>query len=127
MKIFNHINLPEQFCPPLGMSPLQQLVEELKNIQKEANEKQQPNYFLDNLFNRLNDSYLEHKEKQAKLHKLIKKLSQKYGEENINFRKLKDGLLTFFLVKSLRDLIYAPLFVLNRLHMKRFYGSTKTS
>ena len=107
MKYFDHINLPEQIVPAPGLSPMQQLVEELIKIRQNASERQQPDYFLDSLLNRLNNSFLENKEKQTQLKQFIDKLSQRYGEENIDFPKLKDGLLTFFLAKSVRDIIYA--------------------
>jgi hypothetical protein len=108
MKYFEHINLPEQIVPAPGLPLMQQLVEELMKIRQDANDSQRPDYFLDNLLNRLNDSFLENREKQAQLKQLMRKLSLKYGEENIDFPKLKDGLLTFFLAKSVRDFIYAP-------------------
>ena len=108
MKYFDHINLPEQIVPAPGFPPMQQLVEGLKKVRQDAIDSHRPNYFLDKLLSRLNDSYLENKEKQTKLQQLMHKLSQKYGEENIDFPKLRDGLLTFFLAKSARDIIYAP-------------------
>jgi hypothetical protein len=108
MKYFDHIYLPEQIVPAPGLSPMQQLVEELMKIRQDASQRLQPDYFLDSLFIRLNRSYLENKEKQAQLKQLMHKLSQKYGEENVDFSKLKDSLLTFFLAKSVRDIIYAP-------------------
>jgi hypothetical protein len=108
MKFFDHLYIPEQIVPVPGLSPMQQLVEELMKIRQDARERQQPDYFLDNLLNRLNDSFLKNKEKQAQLKQLTHKLSQKYGAENVDFSKLKDGLLTFFLAKSVRDILYTP-------------------
>lgn len=108
MKYFDHINLPEQETPAPGFSPMQQIVQELKKVQQNADERQQPDYFLNNLLMRLNGSYLTNNEKQAQVSLLIQKLSQKYGEENVDVCKLKEGLLTFFFAKSVRDIIYAP-------------------
>lgn len=107
MKYFDHIYLPEQVPAP-GLPPMQQLVGELMKIRQDASERQLPDYFLNNLLSRLNSSYLENKEKQAQLQQLMHKLSQKYGEENIDFPKLQDALLTFFVAKSAREIIYAP-------------------
>lgn len=65
MKYFDHIYLPEQVIPALGVSPVQLLIEEFKNIQQESLEYQKPNYSLENLLSNLNNYYLENEEKQA--------------------------------------------------------------
>ncbi len=108
MNYFDHIYLPEQVIPAPGVSPVKLLIEELKKIRQESIKSQKPNYFLENLLSNLNNSYLENEEKQAQCRQLIQKLKQKYGEENINFRKLEEGLLIFFLAKSIRKIIYTP-------------------
>ena len=98
MKYFDHIYLPEQVIPALGVSPVQLLIEEFKKIQQESIKCQKPNYFLETLLSHLNNSYLENKKKQAQLKQLIQKLRLKYGDENIDFRKLEEGLLIFFII-----------------------------
>ena len=102
MKYFEHIDIPEQVIPALGIQTTG-LLRELTKAHEES-----PEYALGKVLENLKSSYLNNEKKQQQVNQLIVTLTQKYGQHNVNIQKLKEALLLYYLIKAVRDFVYTP-------------------